>query len=224
MKKIFFGLLFLSVLAAGCTQKTATNNKQADNAQQQQSQEKDFAKIETCTAQAGGKDPRYSNDSVSGNVKTYTNNRYGYSFDYPKSWYVQNTYAEDDFTARGAERFCMGGDVYVANYNKQFEFPDTPSDYDVLTMYVYKVDPATNLQGYVNATTANYTSVKTEVLTIGGTKALKVTAVAPDNTGVPTTYTWYVIKSPRNPTQLFAIMPSKNADVNNSVLTSLKFK
>lgn len=49
-------------------------------------------------------------------AKTYTNNLYDYSFDYPDGYYLDLTFADNNFSERGEEGEMVGGDIYVSSY------------------------------------------------------------------------------------------------------------
>ncbi|TSC65768.1 MAG: hypothetical protein G01um101477_348 [Candidatus Doudnabacteria bacterium Gr01-1014_77] len=231
MKKLIFLSAIVFLLAAGCssTKPSTQNNSQAVSEQNSNTTndatpntDGNFVKILTCKAAVPqNKDATYTSAGVSVN-NIYTNQQYGYSFYYPKNWYVDTTFANDPFTGRGEGNECMGGDIYVTNYNKSFSFPEEHSDYDAALMRVYEVDAKSTIKGFVNLFFKNYTTVTTKDVSFGGTPGQIVTATAPDNNNQPMTQTWAVVKAPSK-NQIFLFGSSKSKDVFNQMVNSFKF-
>lgn len=77
---------------------------------------------------------------------TYNNARYGYSLKYPKSWTVNSSRAEKDFTD-GA-----GGELNLSNYPNpldQLEFENLPTDLETMTVAVYKINATTTAEQFI---------------------------------------------------------------------------
>ena len=49
-------------------------------------------------------------------AKTYKNRLFNYSFDYPQGYYLDLTFAENNYSVRGEEGEMVGGDIYVSSY------------------------------------------------------------------------------------------------------------
>lgn len=77
--------------------------------------------------------------------KTYRNERYGYSIQYPKKWYVDTRFSEKSFSQRGPKEDVdlIGGDTLFSNYQDAYGFNlgNRPSDIEEINLMVFKVDP-----------------------------------------------------------------------------------
>jgi len=77
------------------------------------------------------------------NWQTYTNQRYGYSIKYPRDWFINNNHSEEDYTKRGGEDVgfsYIGGDTYWSNYSGYYSLPETPADYQIISLLINKSD------------------------------------------------------------------------------------
>jgi len=93
--------------------------------------------------------------------KTYNNDRYGYSIEYPNDWSA--SFSKSDFSVRGGGDI-IGGDSVISKDNF------------IITMMIYKVDPDVTYDSF----TKNYGVGTKENFTINGVGALKLTSISVD--------------------------------------------
>jgi hypothetical protein len=108
--------------------------------------------------------------------KTYRNEKYGYSMRYPKGWYVDDRFANQDFSQRGPKEDAelMGGDTLFSNYSDAYNFNlgNRPLDIKQLSLVVFRIDPNISYDqfkyGYVEG------DEKRSFLEINGEMAYKI--------------------------------------------------
>lgn len=167
----------------------------------------------------------YSNDQEVNGSKIYQNNVYGYSFSYPKNWFVDDTYANDGFTPRGEDGHCVGGDLNVLNYKGDFSVASgnvMPSDFDTINLSIYGIDPNMTVDQFVSLFFKYYATVQAQHITLGGIPALKIVATAPDNTGEPMTQNWALGKK-GNEIFLFGLGDDAHQTVYQQIFSTFKF-
>jgi hypothetical protein len=105
-------------------------------------------------------------------AKTYTNQKYGYAFDYPAGYYLSLASANGSYSARGEEKIVVGGDMSISStpfpvadpgepslgfqcYQDPTSAPCTdqnhPADYVDVTLWVVRVGANTTLGQAINA-------------------------------------------------------------------------
>jgi len=78
--------------------------------------------------------------------QVYSNGKYGYTFKYPKSWYLDATNAEKDFIDN------LGGELILSNKENLpalLESGSLPSDLITLTLSVYQTSSQTSVEQFI---------------------------------------------------------------------------
>ncbi|MDB4940278.1 MAG: hypothetical protein JWO40_703 [Candidatus Doudnabacteria bacterium] len=212
MKKLYLSLLFLSLTAVSCNKTTAPSTTASES---------DFAQIETCSpAQPQGRDATYADYKIIDNLKFYQNDKYHYSISYPDLWYLNDTFANDDFSGRNEENQCIGGDLNITNQNPLYSNKEQAIAADNLVMYIFKVNPKTTLKGFAKLYFKNDTAITTSEFSFNGTPGLLIYTTTPDNDNKSITQTWAVTKRDN---QLFLFGSSNDKNAFNKVISSFKF-
>lgn len=120
--------------------------------------------------------PSAPSQVASDDIKSYENAKFGYSVQYPKNWYIDTTYSNEDFSLRGPEeqQIFMAGDTQWSNYSDMSNFtPDNiPADLEIISLYIYKSPSAVSVDKFIES--QNYKVVEKANKTISGTEGRRV--------------------------------------------------
>ena len=84
--------------------------------------------------------------------QTYTNQKYGYSLNYPQGWFLDTTYAEKDFSTQADASANVGGEIMLSNKENpgdQISSGNLSSDLITMSVTVYKVDVKTTADQFI---------------------------------------------------------------------------
>ncbi len=116
---------------------------------------------------------------ISTTLKTYINDKYGYSIKYPSNWNMDARNANDDLSrTRIADRIYKTGAKWIL-------FPgDKPDDLDRIDFQIAKSDPAITLDQFIDSYISG-SNLKKDQIMINGHTALRVETVdaIPDQYG-----------------------------------------
>jgi uncharacterized protein YxeA len=161
--------------------------------------------------------------------KTYRNEKYGYSFQYPNNWFVKTQHSNDDFSVRGGGD-VMGGDTLISNYTNPstYNLGNVPKDIFVITLLVYRIDPTTGYEDFI--TQQNYEfneKAKKREIEINKVKVVELEIVSDDHPAGLNT----VITLIQKDDEMFVLnynysvnvrIPDK-IDIADKIINSLKF-
>lgn len=135
MKKQYLTIITVLIIALGAG--VFVWQKQRNQVQEQPKQE-EVVKADVST------------DIDTSDWKTYRNEEYGYSIDYPRSWFVEETEAANkDPYLRGGDE--IGGDIYISNYSapSKYSLGDVPADIFSVSLMVYRVDSSITYDEFI---------------------------------------------------------------------------
>lgn len=152
--------------------------------------------------------------------KTYSNDRYNYSIKYPSNWFVDTTHSEDDFTSRGEDKELIGGDTMVSNFSKpgDYDADNVPSDLQVVSLMVYKVDPSISYDSFMSTPTRTFMGNK-ESIKFDGLDAIKISGNTKQMNDAPSNAVIILVKDGQNMFVLNYNIPAQgsNSDTLNTL-------
>ncbi len=109
------------------------------------------------------------NATTDKSLNSYTNNRYGFSIQYPSNWFIITENAENDFRPIGEEGDYIGADIYFSDSKpKQDNLIGIPP---ALTMYAFQTTPETTLESF-SKSHIYFSTEQQKPLTINGLEAI----------------------------------------------------
>ena len=117
--------------------------------------------------------------------KTYTNEKYGYSIEFPTNWYFQSISADTDFNQQEPDKYNIGGEWYLTPQDPgKYKLENFPKHIREIYFGVHKVEPNIAFAKFFQDRQINVTGAQQESIEINGMPAYKLKFTTTDsNTG-----------------------------------------
>jgi len=113
---------------------------------------------------------------------TYTNEKHGYSIEYPANWYFHSISADSDFSQLGPYDFKVAGDWYVTTDDPgKYNIASLPKNPFEVDFRIYKVDPRTTFARFFPEHKFNITEATQDDLQINGLPAYRLVYATVDS-------------------------------------------